>query len=175
MGPTNPKEPIDKTPINQQSLSRLASINSIDDWCTFGPLGDGQPLANEEDRTVAWCTKPRNNARVIPDGTLTSVHFVKTPLYVQVMARGDFTKIGFVPNDNGGELDPHGASRNSESSARAVPALLGRGAREALASAMPSCASARSFNSTHILPPAHNAICTLLFSSARGEFQKTHA
>lgn len=25
------------TPINQTSLARLASVNSIDDWCTFGP------------------------------------------------------------------------------------------------------------------------------------------
>lgn len=44
-----------------------------------------------------------------PDGTLTAVHFVKTPLYVQVMALGDFTKIGLKQGDQGGELDPHGA------------------------------------------------------------------
>lgn len=45
-----------------------------------------------------------------PDGTLTAVHFVKTPLYVQVMALGDFTKIGMQAGDQGGELDPHGAT-----------------------------------------------------------------
>jgi hypothetical protein len=38
------------------------------------------------------------------------VHFVKTPLYVQVMALGDFTKINMAPGDLGGELDPHGAT-----------------------------------------------------------------
>ena len=109
-GPTNPKEPKLDTPINQTSMSRLASLNSVDDWCTFGPPDNTQPLGNVEAEVVAWCTKPRNNARVIPDGTVTSAHFVKTPLYVQVMARGDFTKIGFQANDTGGELDPHGAT-----------------------------------------------------------------
>ena len=45
-----------------------------------------------------------------PDGTVTGAHFVKTPLYVQLMALGDFTKIGLVAGDEGGELDPHGAT-----------------------------------------------------------------
>lgn len=140
-GPTNPDTPKLNTPINQTSVSRLASINSIDDWCTFGPNVAGQPLGNVEEDTVAYCTKPRNNARVIvsgdehapapffalntgrqspltnslglplqPDGTVTSVHFVKTPLYVQIMANGDFTKINVLAGDEGGELDPHGAT-----------------------------------------------------------------
>ncbi|CDU25189.1 uncharacterized protein SPSC_05023 [Sporisorium scitamineum] len=109
-GPTNPSSPQLNTPINQTSVSRLASINSIDDWCTFGPPGTGQPLADVEEITVAYCTKPRNNARVIPDGSVTGAHFVKTPLYVQLMAVGDFTSIGFMQGDEGGELDPHGAT-----------------------------------------------------------------
>ncbi|SAM84366.1 uncharacterized protein UBRO_05606 [Ustilago bromivora] len=109
-GATNPLTPQLNTPINQTSVSRLASINSIDDWCTFGPPGTGQPLADVEEITVAYCTKPRNNARVIPDGTVTGAHFVKTPLYVQLMASGDFTSIGFMAGDEGGELDPHGAT-----------------------------------------------------------------
>ncbi|KAK0557302.1 hypothetical protein OC846_000521 [Tilletia horrida] len=109
-GDTNPNRPSLGTPINQNSMARLASVNSIDDWCTFGPPGTGEPIGNIEAEAVAYCTKPRNNARVIPDGTLTAVHFVRTPLYVQVMALGDFTKIGVVALDDGGELDPHGAT-----------------------------------------------------------------
>lgn len=89
----------------------MLSINSIDDWCTFSSP-DGLAIADEEQVTVAYCTKARNNARVIPDGTLTAVHFIKTPLYVQVMALGDFTKIGMQAGDEGGELDPHGATGN---------------------------------------------------------------
>ncbi|GAC77027.1 hypothetical protein PANT_24c00009 [Moesziomyces antarcticus T-34] len=109
-GPTNPSAPQLNTPINQTSDSRLATLNSIDDWCTFGPQVPGTIIGNVEGETVAYCTKPRNNARVIPDGTVTGAHFVKTPLYVQLMALGDFTKIGLVAGDEGGELDPHGAT-----------------------------------------------------------------
>ncbi|CDR98855.1 uncharacterized protein SPSC_04458 [Sporisorium scitamineum] len=109
-GPTNPSTPQLNTPINQTSDSRLASLNSVDDWCTFGPQEPGTVIGNVEGETVAYCTKPRNNARVIPDGTVTAAHFVKTPLYVQLMALGDFTKIGLVAGDEGGELDPHGAT-----------------------------------------------------------------
>lgn len=108
-GPTNPSAPQLGTPLNQTSEARLVSVNSVDDWCTFSSP-DGQPIADTEAITVAYCTKQRNNARVIPDGTLTAVHFVKTPLYVQVMALGDFTKIGIQNGDQGGELDPHGAT-----------------------------------------------------------------
>ncbi|CAD6938728.1 unnamed protein product [Tilletia controversa] len=109
-GPTNPKNPSLGTKIDQSSDSRLASVNSVDDWCTFGPAGTDQPIGDVEGETVAWCTKARNGARVIPDGTLTAVHFVKTPLYVQIMALGDFTRIGLMAGDEGGELDPHGAT-----------------------------------------------------------------
>lgn len=90
-------------------MSRLISVNSIDDWCTFASP-DGESIADVEGEVVAYCTKARNNARVIPDGTLTAVHFITTPLYVQVMALGDFTKIGLQEGDDGGELDPHGAT-----------------------------------------------------------------
>ncbi|CEH14499.1 hypothetical protein CBOM_02340 [Ceraceosorus bombacis] len=109
-GPTNPKTPQENTPVNQTSMARLVSVNSVDDWCIYGPPENGQTIANVEGEVVAYCTKPRNNARVIPDGTVTAAHFVKTPLYVQLMALGDFTKIGFAPGDQGGELDPHGAT-----------------------------------------------------------------
>lgn len=108
-GPTNPAAPSMGTPINQTSEARLLSINSVDDWCTFSSP-DGKPIADTESYTVAYCTKARNNARVIPDGTVTAAHFVKTPLYVQLMALGDFTKIGIQAGDEGGELDPHGAT-----------------------------------------------------------------
>lgn len=64
-GPTNPSSPQLNTPINQTSDSRLASLNSVEDWCTFGPQVPGTIIGNVEGETVAYCTKPRNNARVI--------------------------------------------------------------------------------------------------------------
>lgn len=109
-GPTNPSKPRLGTRVNQKSSSRLVSINSVDDWCTFGPKDNTKELGEVEEEVVAYCTKPRNGARVIPDGTVTAAHFVKTPLYVQVMALGDFTKINLKKGDKGGELDPHGAT-----------------------------------------------------------------
>ncbi|WFD42763.1 hypothetical protein MPSI1_001413 [Malassezia psittaci] len=110
MGSTNPSKPSLNTAVNQTSMSRLATVNSVDDWCTFGPPDNSKTLGDVEGEVVAYCTKARNNARVIPDGTVTAAHFVKTPLYVQIMALGDFTKINFQKGDSGGELDPHGAT-----------------------------------------------------------------
>lgn len=66
-GPTNPDQPSLNTPINQSSDARLATLNSVEDWCTFGPepLNNTDTMGDLEATTVAYCTKPRNNARVI--------------------------------------------------------------------------------------------------------------
>ena len=42
---------------------------------------------------VAYCLQARNNARLIPDGTIQSAHFIKTPLYVQIQGYFDGTKV----------------------------------------------------------------------------------
>lgn len=108
MGKTNPTQAVTDTKVDQESMSRLLTLNSVDDFCIFAPP-TLQDIANSETIEVAWCTKPRNNARVIPDGTLTGVSFLKTDMYVQIMGYGDFTKINIPYGDMGGELDPHGA------------------------------------------------------------------
>ncbi|CDZ97408.1 hypothetical protein [Phaffia rhodozyma] len=95
---------------NQTSYSRLLSVNSVDDFCIFSPPVAGDTIGDTEEEEVAWCTKPRNNARVIPDGTITAAHFVKTPLYVQITGFGDLTKLNVLSGDEGGELDPHGST-----------------------------------------------------------------
>lgn len=77
MGVTNPPEPTTGTAINQTSLARLLTINSVDDWCIFGPPTE-QNISDSETFEVAWCTQPRNNARVIPDGTITGVSLLQT-------------------------------------------------------------------------------------------------
>lgn len=103
--------------------------------CLFAPPEPNSVIGNTEGEEVAWCVRKsmnilllllssppptsiyadhaaeaRNNARVIPDGTFTAVHFVKTPLYWQIQGFGDFTKINIASGDEGGELDPHGAT-----------------------------------------------------------------
>ncbi|KAJ3501383.1 hypothetical protein NMY22_g18946 [Coprinellus aureogranulatus] len=108
-GPTNPPEPTMGTAINQTSDARLLSVNSVDDFCLFAPPGPHpENIGNSETYEVAWCTQPRNNARVIPDGTFTGVTFLKTDFYVQVMGYGNLTRLNIPAGDYGGELDPHG-------------------------------------------------------------------
>ncbi|KAJ7219812.1 hypothetical protein B0H12DRAFT_1194061 [Mycena haematopus] len=109
-GTTNPPTATMPTVINQQSMARLLSVNSIDDFCLFAPPTGPAAIPDTETEEVAWCTMPRNNARVIPDGTITAVSFLKTDFYVQLMGLGDFTKLNIVAGDEGGELDPHGAT-----------------------------------------------------------------
>ncbi|KAJ7279298.1 hypothetical protein C8J57DRAFT_1434003 [Mycena rebaudengoi] len=107
-GPTNLASPTMGTSINQESMARLLSINSIDDFCLFAPPHLAN-VADTETIEVAWCTKPRNNARLIPDGTITGISFLKTEFYVQIMGTGDLTRLNINAGDQGGELDPHGA------------------------------------------------------------------
>ncbi|KAJ7659403.1 hypothetical protein B0H17DRAFT_1185523 [Mycena rosella] len=109
-GVTNPPVATMPTTINQTSMARLLSINSIDDFCIFAPPSGPSVIGDTETIEVAWCTKPRNNARVIPDGVITGLSFLKTDFYVQIMGSGDFTKLNIQSGDEGGELDPHGAT-----------------------------------------------------------------
>lgn len=76
----------------------------MDDFCLWGPPEGGSTIGDTERVEVAWCTRGDKGARVIPDGTLQGVHFVKTPEYVQVTGVGDFTKINIAAGDAGGEV-----------------------------------------------------------------------
>ncbi|CAD6582064.1 MAG: hypothetical protein TREMPRED_003165 [Tremellales sp. Tagirdzhanova-0007] len=114
MGITNPPAATLGTATNQSSYARLLSLNAINDFCLFAPATPGQTIGDSEAVEVACPLisqrENRNNARLIPDGTFTAVHFVKTPLYWQIQGFGDFTKINIQNGDEGGELDPHGAT-----------------------------------------------------------------
>ncbi|BEI87532.1 uncharacterized protein CcaverHIS019_0102500 [Cutaneotrichosporon cavernicola] len=113
-GDTNPAKP-EFYPIgaqvNQTSMSRLLTLNGIDDFCLYGPPEEGPDslIGNVEPIVVAYCSKPRNNARLIPDGAIHSAHLIKTPLYVQISGMWDGTTANIPAGDSGGELDPHGA------------------------------------------------------------------
>lgn len=112
-GVTNPDKP-EFLPIgaqiNMTSDARLLTLNSVDDFCLFGPPEEGPDslIGNVEPIVVAYCTKPRNNARIIPDGTIHSAHFIRTDAYVQIYGLWDGTKVNIPAGDTGGELDPHG-------------------------------------------------------------------
>ena len=69
-GATNPSAP-SFLPIgsyvNQTSFSRLLSLNGVDDFCLYGPPEEGPDslIGNVEPVVVAYCTKPRNGARLV--------------------------------------------------------------------------------------------------------------
>ncbi|TFK32336.1 hypothetical protein BDQ12DRAFT_692635 [Crucibulum laeve] len=102
------------TGLNQTSNCQNAYINSVTDWCIWGPPqpGPGSVIGNTERIEVAWCTKNGTGARLIPDGVITGAHFVQTPDFVQITGIGNLTFLNVPAGDAGGELDPHGADGN---------------------------------------------------------------
>ena len=67
-------------------------------------------VGENEHRAVSFCTKEGRGTRNIPVGTLSGVHYVKTPEYVQITGAGNFTFINVPRGDDGGELDNRGAT-----------------------------------------------------------------
>ncbi|KAF8962926.1 hypothetical protein BDZ97DRAFT_1905093 [Flammula alnicola] len=109
MGPTNPPQPTLGTAINRPAWQGCCLlIRSMYDFCLFAPP-TLQNISDSETIEVAWCTQQRNNARLIPDGTISGVSFLKTDMYIQLLGFGDLTKLNIPAGDFGGELDPHGA------------------------------------------------------------------
>ncbi|KAE8214978.1 hypothetical protein CF327_g1708 [Tilletia walkeri] len=96
-------------PSNQKSLCQNAFVNSLHDFCLWGPIKQNVDVGNEEKNMVAYCLKSGYGTRLIPDGTIKQAHFVRAKSFMQVTGYGDFTKIGIKRKDEGGELDSHGA------------------------------------------------------------------
>ncbi|KZT57893.1 hypothetical protein CALCODRAFT_495529 [Calocera cornea HHB12733] len=95
---------------SQGSLCQNVYINGLDDFCLFAPPytdGTNSTIGNTEEEEVSWCMRTGYGTRTIPDGTMQGVHWVQTPLYVQVTGFGDLTKLNIPAGDGGGELDPH--------------------------------------------------------------------
>ncbi|KAE8221982.1 hypothetical protein CF319_g2368 [Tilletia indica] len=92
------------------ALCQTIRINSATDFCLFGPPNGPSEVGDTETEQVAYCTKDGYGTRLIPDGSFTSIHFLKTQYYVEVLGTGDLTVLGVKKGDDGGELDPHGAA-----------------------------------------------------------------
>jgi hypothetical protein len=108
-GPQQGYNLCNSTTQNQNSLCQTAIINSLDDFCLWGPATANSLIANTEGECVAWCTKPNYGTRLIPEGALTGVQFIQTPDYIQVTGNINQALIDLAADDSGGELDPHGA------------------------------------------------------------------
>ncbi|KAF7972887.1 hypothetical protein HWV62_16682 [Athelia sp. TMB] len=100
------------TAANQTSLCQNAYLNSLDDFCLFAPPypGKDSEIGDSEQIEVSWCLQDGYGTRLIPDGSIHGVTFIQTPDFVQVTGVGDLTSMNIPKGDEGGELDPHGAT-----------------------------------------------------------------
>jgi hypothetical protein len=94
---------------NQTSQCQNLYVNSVQDFCLWGPPEPNSTIGVVEQIVVAYCTQGGRGTRVFPAGTITSAHFIETPDYIQVTGNGVFTQADIQAGDEGGELDPHGA------------------------------------------------------------------
>ncbi|KAG0152574.1 hypothetical protein CROQUDRAFT_85697 [Cronartium quercuum f. sp. fusiforme G11] len=90
------------------SKCQNAFIKSATDFCMFAPP-TRQTVGQAERVSVSYCSNDGYGTRLIPPETFHNLHFVRTKHYVQITARGDFTKVNVPKGDDGGELDPSGA------------------------------------------------------------------
>lgn len=94
---------------NQQSLCQTLIMNSLNDFCLWGPPTTNQTIGATEGIEVAYCATGNHGSRVFLPNTFTGLQFMTTPSYIQVVGFMDQTKVGLNADDYGGELDPHGA------------------------------------------------------------------
>lgn len=94
-----------------RSLWHLSWSIHLVSFSLFAPptAGPKSLIADTERIEVSWCTKAGYGTRLIPEGTITSAQFLSTDTFVQIIGKGDMTKVNVFPKDEGGELDPHGA------------------------------------------------------------------
>ncbi|WWD19512.1 hypothetical protein CI109_103973 [Kwoniella shandongensis] len=102
---TNDTENIIKRDGNQDSTSTSLYLVSHDDFCLYGPADPGTTIAESQLKVVSWCTKDSHGTRLMPDGTLNGVTYVKAPNWVQVSGTGHFTNINVQSGDAGGQFD----------------------------------------------------------------------
>jgi hypothetical protein len=91
------------------SLCQNVFINNANDFCLWGPMNPNSQIGANEESVVSYCLKSGYGTRLIPNGAIKGVQFVKTPNFLQVTGVGDFTGLNIQARDDGGELDPHGA------------------------------------------------------------------
>ncbi|KAK3837172.1 MAG: hypothetical protein JOS17DRAFT_733344 [Linnemannia elongata] len=108
-------------PTATPKMGQTAVILSATDYCIFLPPKYGGDIAANEDRAVAFCTKPNlpgaPNAQVLPAGFIKSSHYVVNTQkgYVQITGRIDRSKYGLSSKDGGGQYDlraPVGSKMN---------------------------------------------------------------
>ncbi|KAJ7611912.1 hypothetical protein DFH06DRAFT_1371753 [Mycena polygramma] len=92
---------------NQDSLCQTMFVNHVDDFCLWAPGPPNSTISDTEGDVVAWCTKKGHGTRIIPDGAITGLQFIKTPSYIQIAGTIDQAKLN-IAGEYGGELDSGG-------------------------------------------------------------------
>ncbi|KAJ7656552.1 hypothetical protein B0H17DRAFT_956080 [Mycena rosella] len=92
---------------NQDSLCQTMFVNHIDDFCLWAPGPPNSTIADTEGDVVAWCSKKGHGTRIIPDGAITGLQFIKTPSYIQIAGTINQAMLN-IAGEYGGELDSGG-------------------------------------------------------------------
>ncbi|RXK35734.1 hypothetical protein M231_07023 [Tremella mesenterica] len=100
------RRPQERDGDSQTSNNPNLWLISHDDFCLYGPTDPFNYIWNTGTNVVSWCSKAGHGTRLIPDGTLHGVTYVKAQSWMQVSGTGDFTKINIAPGDAGGQFDP---------------------------------------------------------------------
>ncbi|KAG0151090.1 hypothetical protein CROQUDRAFT_651614 [Cronartium quercuum f. sp. fusiforme G11] len=96
---------------NQNSMCQTTFLDAIDEFCLWGAPKPNSVVGDVEGEMVAYCTKKKFGARMIPGGALQGVQVIRTPGYIEVVGYIDQTALNLQANDTGGEEDPHGADQ----------------------------------------------------------------
>ena len=79
---------------SQSSLFQTITLSKADDFCLWAPTSYST-IGDAERYVVVYCTKAGQGTRLIPDGALQGVRFVRTGDYVQVSGEDAFAGLVF--------------------------------------------------------------------------------
>ncbi|KIJ24426.1 hypothetical protein M422DRAFT_96286, partial [Sphaerobolus stellatus SS14] len=108
-GPQSGYNICNSTTEGPKSQCQTAFVNSPDDWCLWAPQAPLSNVSDTEGEMVAWCTKKGHGTRIIPEGAVTGMSWVRTTNYIQITGALSQQLLDLDPRDGGGEMDPHGA------------------------------------------------------------------
>jgi hypothetical protein len=94
-------------PVN--SSTPLTTIQSESDFCIFLPPQPGLVVAVNENNGIPFCTNTDlvPNATELPEGFITTAHYLRNSTYVQITGFFDRTKYDLGETDGGGQYDNH--------------------------------------------------------------------
>uniref|UniRef100_A0A1D1XWN7 Sodium-dependent neutral amino acid transporter B(0)AT1 n=1 Tax=Anthurium amnicola TaxID=1678845 RepID=A0A1D1XWN7_9ARAE len=91
----------------------VATVENQDTFCTFLPKEAGGNIGDSESDAFAFCTQANlanaPGGHVLPDGFITSAHFLQKDSYVQVTGTINPDAYSLSASDGGGQYDNSGS------------------------------------------------------------------